>query len=149
MPLPKWVSPQELLSYAALLHGLNDVRKTVDSSLETWDCASFRLKPLAACSYGMQKRVGLALATIHKPALLILDEPFSGLDLYHIHTLEKALSERQKEGKTTVLSTHILPYVVSACNRVWILASGRLSELSDWTKMSSSDKMNSIERQFF
>lgn len=149
MALPKWVTGQELLNYAALLHELDRPRERVRDAMQFWDCASYKSKPLATCSFGMQKRIGLALATLHNPPCLVLDEPFSGLDLFHIHSLEEALSKRKEEGKTTVLSTHILPYVVRSCARVFILDEGRVHELKDWYKQSNEEKASGIEQHFF
>lgn len=117
--------------------------------MEFWDCASYRSKTLASCSFGMQKRVGLALATLHDPPCLILDEPFSGLDIFHIHALEEALGKRKDEGKTTVLSTHILPYVVRSCARVFILDEGNVKEFNSWAQKSTDEKTASIEQHFF
>ena len=147
--LPKWVTGQEVLTYAALLHQIPQPREHVQRAMEFWDCVSYRKRPLAACSFGMQKRIGLALATLHDPTFLILDEPFSGLDLFHIHALEQAIQARQKAAKTTLLSTHVLPYVVQACARVFILDEGRVSEFSNWAEKASHEKTASIEQHFF
>lgn len=149
LPLPKWVTGDEILTYAALLHGLEKPRERVKNAMEFWDCASYKSKPLAACSFGMQKRIGLALATLHDPACLILDEPFSGLDLFHIHALEAILAKRQKEGKLTLLSTHIVAYVVASCARVFILEEGWVSEISHWASLNPEEKTRCIETHFF
>lgn len=147
MALPKWVTGLEVLKYAALLHALP--KEAIEHALEYWDCGSYCRKPLAACSFGMQKRIGLALATLHDPPFLILDEPFSGLDLLHIHALEEAIRARKMAAKTTVLSTHMLPYVVQSCERVFILENGQVSELSKWAEKTGSEKLTSIEEHFF
>jgi len=97
----------------------------------------------------MQKRIGLALATLHNPGCLILDEPFSGLDLFHIHALEQALSRRKEEGKITLVSTHILPYVVGSCARVFLLDEGKVHESKEWVKQSQEQRTRSIEEHFF
>jgi ABC-2 type transport system ATP-binding protein len=149
MHLPKWVTPREILFYAASLYQLPNARECVQAAIEYWDCVSYSRKPLVTCSFGMQKRVGLALATLHTPQCLVLDEPFSGLDLFHIRALENAIEERQKRGMTTLLSTHILPYVVSACQRVLILTEGRVWEIDDWKASSAEQKMARIEAHFF
>ncbi len=149
IPLPKWVTGEELLVYSALLHNLEHARDKVQNSMQFWDCAEYSKKPLASCSFGMQKRIGLALATLHNPPCLILDEPFSGLDLYHIHALEEALRKRKQEGKTTLLSTHILPYVVGSCERVFILEGGQLNEIKTWSQQNADEKTAGIEQHFF
>ncbi|MBI2603649.1 MAG: ABC transporter ATP-binding protein [Deltaproteobacteria bacterium] len=149
MHLPKWVTACEILSYASSLYGLSDRKQRVKESLAFWDCEEFQKRPLAVCSFGMQKRVGLALATLHDPICLVLDEPFSGLDLYHIHTLEQAIQRRHAEGKSTLLSTHILSFVVKLCRKVFLLDEGLLSPLIGWDSLSSEEKEKRIERHFF
>ena len=69
----------------------------------------------------MQKRVGLALATLHDPVCLVLDEPFSGLDIFHTRALEQEILKRQQHGKTTIISTHVTPYVAKLCQRVFLV----------------------------
>jgi ABC-type multidrug transport system ATPase subunit len=149
MPLPKWVTGQDLLNYAALLHSLKDRQKRVQESMTFWDCASYKSKPLASCSFGMQKRIGLALATLHDPDCLILDEPFSGLDILHIHALEQAILKRNTDGKLTILSTHIIPFVVQSCTKVFILDEGNIHEIKDWLKLTREEKTSRIETHFF
>ncbi len=149
MHLPKWVTGYEMLSYAALLYSMTGARERVREAMEFWDCASFQTKPLASCSFGMQKRIGLALATLQDPQCLILDEPFSGLDLYHIHSLEEAIRKRQAEGKLTILSTHWIPYVVNSCQRVCVLREGSVREVSDWLALTLDLRQRTIEQHFF
>lgn len=149
MHLPKWVTGQELLTYASLLYGIKAHKDVVMRSMEYWDCASYKDKPLASCSYGMQKRIGLALSTLHDPDCLILDEPFSGLDILHIHSLEEALRRRQAQGKLTILSTHIIPYVVQSCGRVFILEDGKVFEIKTWAQQSYEERTKGIEDHFF
>ena len=84
---PQWVSGEEILRYVAALRGLDKSKSFLDGVIQEWGCEAFIRRPVGAYSHGMEKRIGLALATMHEPELLILDEPFSGLDLYHIRTL--------------------------------------------------------------
>lgn len=149
MHLPKWVTAQEILTYATLLYHLPKVREHVQAVMKYWDCASYQTKPIATCSFGMQKRIGLALATLHEPQYLVLDEPFSGLDLFHIKSLEDAIQKRKKENKTTLLSTHILPYVVRSCERVFIISKGQVLEITDWVTLPAEERTVKLEQHFF
>ena len=94
--LPPWASGREILSYAAGLYGLADAEVVINAAQTYWDCKDYQHKPMATLSYGMQKRVALALATLANPPILLLDEPYSGLDVYHIKALDDALTRRQK-----------------------------------------------------
>lgn len=142
---PPWVSGEELLRYAQSLYGKGDVER----SINYWDCASYRRLPLASCSHGMQKRVGLALASLHNPPLLLLDEPFSGLDVSHTRSLETLLQERSAKGYSNVISTHILPYVAKLCHRVVILRAGILRNVNNWQISPYISRIKLLEDEFF
>jgi ABC-type multidrug transport system ATPase subunit len=147
--LPPWSTGREVLTYAAQLYGMNNPRAAVAAQEELWDCASYCDKPLATLSYGMQKRVGLALATLHRPPLLILDEPFSGLDLTHIKTLERAIAERADAGQCTILSTHVLSFCARLSHRVLVLSNGQLKLVEPWHELGTEAREASIETCFF
>ena len=147
--LPRWASGEEILLYAAGLYEIKDKQTFVNKLMDYWDCAYYRKKPLAALSHGMQKRVGLALASMHDPDLLILDEPHSGLDLFHIRALDELLLTRQRNQKTTIMSTHIAPYTAKLCDRVLIIESGSVSQLVGWETQSFVERISAIESRFF
>ena len=147
--LPRWATGREVLAYAARLYELPDIAKRVPAAEAYWDCGSFRQKPLSTLSYGMQKRVALALATLHEPRLLILDEPFSGLDLNHIKALEELLTARGSKGLTTVLSTHVTAFCARLCSRVWSIQDGRLESIEPWQSLDQVPREQAIEARFF
>ncbi len=149
LQLPKWATAVELLSYAAKLYQIESPDQKIRNAIDHWDCSNFKNRPLAACSHGMQKRAALALATLHTPKLLILDEPFSGLDLYHIRALEHKIEERSKKGLATIVCTHIAPYAAKLCNRVNILKAGQMSSLANWEEKQYIDRISQIEQYFF
>lgn len=147
--LPRWASGEEILLYAAGLYEIPARKTFVDELMNYWDCAFYRKKPLAALSHGMQKRVGLALSSMHDPELLILDEPYSGLDLFHIRALDDLIERRRKSGKTTLMSTHIAPYTAKLCDRVFIIEAGQLSQLPEWENQTFTARIDAIEARFF
>ena len=147
--LPKWVTGQEVLRYAAGLYGINDAHSKLKQSMEYWDCASYAKKPLAALSHGMKKRVALALATLNDPELLILDEPFSGLDLFQIKALDTEIQRRATAGKLTILSTHIAPYTAKLCNDVYVVENGKIAELPKYKESDQLQRVALIESKFF
>ena len=145
--LPAWVTPQEILNWCAKLHQMDAT--AVQDSLERWDITSWSKRPLAACSHGMQKRVGLALATMHDPELLILDEAFNALDILHTRTLELMIRSRAKTGKTTLISTHTPLLAASLCDSAWILDAGKLKPLTKWIGAGLEARTTLIEDEFF
>jgi ABC-type multidrug transport system ATPase subunit len=147
--LPRWVTGREILAYAARLYQLSEPNKRVADAEAYWDCASFAHAPLATLSYGMSKRVTIALATLHDPECLILDEPFSGLDLFHIKALDAKIAARAKAGKLTILSTHVAPYTAGLCDQVYIIEAGATRALPGWHDTGYLDRINLLEAAFF
>ncbi len=149
MHLPRWVTGGEILNYAAQLYQLEHAKAAVKAAADYWDCAGYLHKPLAACSYGMGKRVALALANLHDPELLILDEPTSGLDLYHIRSLEDRVLARQRAGKATIISTHDTHNAARLADRALIIEAGQIRALPNWAAANIIDRIALIEHTFF
>jgi ABC-type multidrug transport system ATPase subunit len=147
--LPRWSTAQEILTYAAGLYGIQDAKGTLTESMKKWDCASYAKKPLATLSHGMRKRVGLALATLNNPEILILDEPFSGLDLFQIKALETEIITREKNSKLTILSTHIAPYTAKLCSAVYIVENGIVNSMDQYEQGGFEERITTIESYFF
>ena len=186
--LPLWVTPHDLLVYAATLlsdslaspgahdgqppndrgspspavtqqeskqqrtprfSSNDDLINHVVGAEDYWDCASYRHKPLGTLSYGMQKRVGLALATLHDPEVLILDEPHSGLDIFHCRALDDAIRKRSAAGKATIISTHVAAFAASICERVMAIEKGAIEELATWQTAAFLERIQLIETRFF
>ncbi len=81
-------------------------------------------RPVAEYSGGMIKRLGIALALVGGPDVLLLDEPFAALDLESAATVEDVILERNAEGTTVVFSTHMFEYVERLCTGATLLADG-------------------------
>src|SRR5512137_704432 len=100
--------------------------KTVSDVLELVGLSEKKGALIGALSRGMQQRLGLARVLIHDPALLLLDEPASGLDPRARIEMMAILQELQRMGKTIIISSHILRELETLCNRVAIIEKGRL-----------------------
>ncbi|MCD0448939.1 ATP-binding cassette domain-containing protein [Actinocorallia sp. API 0066] len=119
---------REQLVYLARLRGLsaNDARKSTDVWLERLGVAARAGEEVQKLSLGNQQRVQLAAALVHGPRLLVLDEPFSGLDPVAVDVMSDVLRERAAEGAPVVFSSHQLDLVERLCDRVGIVRDGRL-----------------------
>jgi ABC-2 type transport system ATP-binding protein len=100
--------------------------KTVEEVLELVGLTVKKGSLIGALSRGMQQRLGLARVLIHDPAVLLLDEPASGLDPRARIEMMAILQELQRLGKTIIISSHILSELQTLCNRVAIIEKGRL-----------------------
>jgi ABC-2 type transport system ATP-binding protein len=120
------LSLSEFLGFCGTLSGLAGARlaERIDRAVETVDLGAHRAKRLRSFSKGMLQRAGLAQAILHDPDLLILDEPFSGLDPIGRKMVRDVLIDLKKRGKTVFFSSHILPDMESLCDRVCIIRDG-------------------------
>jgi len=100
--------------------------KTVNDVLELVGLSEKKGALIGALSRGMQQRLGLARVLIHDPAVLLLDEPASGLDPRARIEMMAILQELQRMGKTIIISSHILSELETLCNRVAIIEKGTL-----------------------
>ena len=96
-------------------------------------------QPVRELSKGFRQRVGIACAILHRPAVLVLDEPTNGLDPDQIHAI-RDLIRRLGERTTILLSTHILQEVEAVCDRVLMLVGGRLVEDAPLTDLLHTDR---------
>jgi ABC-type multidrug transport system ATPase subunit len=145
--LPPWSTIEDLLFYTALVRKHSQPETAVKEALEFWDLTQYKNKIIHDCSYGMSKRAGLGVACIHNPNLLILDEPFSGLDVYHIHALKEILKLRKKNQLTTILSTHILPFAAELSDQIYYIQNGKMEYL-ELTSLDLKEKERFLEKKF-
>ncbi|MEJ8281176.1 ABC transporter ATP-binding protein [Pseudonocardia spirodelae] len=118
----------EQLVYLARLHGLSRAEAT--AAVTGWTArtglAGRRGDEVQKLSLGNQQRVQLCAALVHDPELLVLDEPFSGLDPAAVDTMAEVLRERAGAGVPVVFSSHQLELVERLCDRVGIISDGRM-----------------------
>jgi ABC-2 type transport system ATP-binding protein len=127
------------LMYFARLHGMtrHDARVASTAWLERLGLADRAQSQLQALSHGNQQRIQLAAALVFSPELLVLDEPFAGLDPVAVDAMSDVLREQANEGRPVVVSSHQLDIVDRLCDRVGIInhghmvATGTVTELTD------------------
>lgn len=117
----------EYLSFMAGLQGVpkSDIRDRVIDMVRKCGLDEEKHKKIGELSKGYRQRVGLAQAMIHKPDVLILDEPTTGLDPNQIVEIRRLIKDLGRE-KTVILSTHILPEVEATCDRILIISNGKI-----------------------
>jgi ABC-2 type transport system ATP-binding protein len=107
---------------------LKEVKKS-DDKIDFWlnkvDLQDYKKKRVEELSKGMQQKVQLVAAFIHNPELLILDEPFSGLDPINTKLIKDILLDLKREGKTIILSTHQMDQVERMCDRILLINQGK------------------------
>jgi ABC-2 type transport system ATP-binding protein len=126
VPLYPDMSVFEYLKFMADLRHLPNVEERVDEVLETVHMADRAESLVSSLSKGMRQRIGLAQAIVHKPEVLILDEPTIGLDPAQIVDVRNMIRDLGKE-RTVLLSTHILSEAQQICDRVLIINKGHIA----------------------
>ena len=122
----------ETLDFFAQLHGIKHGRnKLIDDTLERVSLIDRKNSPVRALSKGLQQRLGFAQAIINQPKLLLLDEPFSGLDPLGRAEFRQLIIDLKRQGTTIFLSSHILSDVEDICDRVAIMVRGELKTVFD------------------
>jgi ABC-2 type transport system ATP-binding protein len=115
------------LAYMAKLKGVVDasLNKRIENSLESVGLGGTSRKRCEELSKGMMQKVQFLAATIHKPDLLILDEPFSGLDPVSARLLRDLVLAEHKRGAAILFSTHVMPHAEELCDSVVMVHQGR------------------------
>lgn len=115
----------DFVNYMAELKGVYD-KKAVNEVLEQVEMLEFSKRKIGQLSGGMKRRVGIAQALVGNPKILIVDEPTAGLDPEERVRFRGVLSRFAKDGKTVLLSTHIVEDVHQICDELAVLRKGHL-----------------------
>ena len=137
-PIYPELSVLDYLFFAARMRGRRS-EDEVYNALSATNLESKALEPIATLSRGFKQRVGVAQAILHRPRLLILDEPSNGLDPKQNQEMRDLIRTLAKEA-TVILSTHVMQEVDAICDRVLIMSAGKLTvdeNLRDLTEGSS------------
>ncbi|HSA80079.1 MAG TPA: ABC transporter ATP-binding protein [Geminicoccaceae bacterium] len=121
------MTPAALLDFVATLrrYPAAEKRQRLQGVIERLALQSVLLQPIETLSKGFKRRVGLAVALLHDPEVLILDEPTDGLDPNQKHQVRTLLADMAKD-KAIIISTHILEEVDALCTRAIVIARGRI-----------------------
>ncbi|GAA2077735.1 ABC transporter ATP-binding protein [Pseudolysinimonas kribbensis] len=126
--LPQRLTGAELLGYLGLLRGLDPAVVTARSAelLQVLDMQDAAGRLVADYSTGMRKKIALAVALLHGPDVLVLDEPFEAVDPVSASTIRSILHGFIRSGGTIVFSSHVMALVEQLCDHVAVLANGRV-----------------------
>ncbi|MEH7124794.1 ABC transporter ATP-binding protein [Bacillus sp. JJ1773] len=145
----EWMTGREFLEYAGRLAGLqkSESKKRTDELLEMVGIAEAKNRRVGKYSGGMKQRLGIAQAIIHKPKLVMLDEPVSALDPFGRREVLELLEKLKKE--TTILfSTHILNDAEEVCDEILFLHNGEIIESGTMEELRDKHQQAKIELVF-
>lgn len=122
----------------------NELKVEINYWLEKFEITQNKKIRISDLSKGNQQKIQLIVSMIHKPELLILDEPFSGLDPINIELLKAAIKELNSAGTTIIFSSHRLEHIEELCNKVGILNKGELVSYGNISEVKSKSKYQHI-----
>jgi len=128
----------ENVEFAAKLYGLKSPREAAMTALERMRVADRARTPVRALSRGLQQRVAIARSIVHEPALLLLDEPYTGLDASGAAALTDMLRELRGARATLVLVTHNVDEGLAVASRAAIMLDGRLAREDDCAALDAA-----------
>jgi ABC-2 type transport system ATP-binding protein len=123
-----WLSAREYLEWNGRMYGLSAQESRIRTTglCEFLDLPLTDIQQIKTFSTGMKKKTSLAAAIIHKPALVVLDEPFEGIDPLAARDIRDALSLMASKGSTILITSHILDTIERLCSHIGILHKGRM-----------------------
>lgn len=140
----------EQLLYLAQLKGLSkgEAKKHLKYWLEKFDIVDWWDKKIEELSKGMQQKIQFIATVVHDPKLLILDEPFSGLDPINTNLIKDEIYELNKKGKSIIFSTHRMEQVEEICEEIVLINKGHKILQGKVSKIKEDHKENVFELQF-
>ena len=118
---------KDVLKFFGELSGMDNktIEKRIDYYLNRLNITKYKNSKIKTLSKGNQQKIQFLVSIIHNPDIIILDEPFSGLDVINLNLFKNIIFELKNEGKTIILSTHQLEKIERFCDRILILKEGK------------------------
>lgn len=133
----------EFLDFTGDIYGMapDEKKKRIEEFIKALDLEGREGDIISSYSEGMKQKIVIISALMHKPELLLLDEPLSGLDPKSARIIKDLLRELSSQGVTTIMSTHILEIAQAMCDRIGIMYRGRLLALGTMEELRQMAKM--------
>ena len=144
------LTPLEYLRFIGGLYGMekDQIDRRAMEMLDLFGLQENTNDRLSTFSKGMRQKVLIIAGMIHNPEVLFLDEPLSGLDANSTVTVKEIIARLAKRGKTIFYCSHIMDVVERVCDRIVILANGRIAADGSFEELRNSNKEASLERIF-
>ena len=147
--LPPKARVFDVIRYLGRLKGMSrhDAESRAEELLTKVGLYEHRGDKVETLSQGMKQMVQFVTAIVHNPSLLILDEPFAGLDPLNVRLMKQILSEHRQGGTTVMFSTHIMSDVEEMCERIALISDGRLLLFGDLNAIKRERGIASVQVQ--
>jgi ABC-2 type transport system ATP-binding protein len=144
------LSPDENLSFFGAWYGMHsrEIKKRKDELLSVLELGKVGNKPIHKLSGGMKRRVNLAVAVMHNPKVLFLDEPTVGVDVQTRHAIVIYLKELNQNGTTLIYTSHQLNEAEDLCERIALLDEGKIIAVDELPKLLAKHREDGLEGLF-
>ena len=144
------MTARENIAYYGKLHGMsgNDINNRVEELVETLDMTDFIERRTEGFSQGQRVKVAIARAMVHRPQTVLLDEPSNGLDVMSTRALRRYILSLKDAGHSVILSTHIMQEVAALCDRIIIIANGKIAADGSAHELLEKSGCDSLEDAF-
>ncbi len=148
--LYSYLTGPEYLRLVGRLRGIEEtsLNAKIDRFMQLLDIYDDRYQTLSSYSKGMRQKILISAAVLHNPRVVMLDEPFSGLDVSAARILKAFVRAIAEEGKIVVFSSHVLEVVEQVCSRVVILKDGRIVSHDSVANLRSTLQLPSLDAVF-
>lgn len=146
----EYLTPVEMLTYFARVYRIEkkDIDRRIKETLHLVKLSDWDRKKIGTFSTGMQRRLAIAKAILHRPEVLLLDEPVMGLDPSGIRDIRELIRQFQSEGMTVFLSSHLLGEVAEVCDSVIFLDKGKVVESGTVGDIGNRLKSDAVRVEF-
>jgi sodium transport system ATP-binding protein len=144
------MTAREHVYYFGRLHGLSDemIASRLDRLISLLDMRDFIDRRTDGFSQGQKLKVAIARVLIHEPQNIILDEPTAGLDVKGTRSMRDAIRALKAEGRCVVFSSHVMQEVAALCDRVVVIAAGKITASGTLDELRASTGKDSLEDAF-
>ncbi len=144
--LYEFMSGIQYLNFIADIFGVGavDRKERIHKYAELFELTADLAQPIAAYSHGMKQKLAIISAWIHEPKLIIMDEPFVGLDPKAAHLLKGMMREVCDQGGAIFFSTHVLEVAEKLCDKIAIIKGGRLIRSGTMEEVRSDDSLEEV-----
>jgi sodium transport system ATP-binding protein len=144
------MSARENIAYYGRLHGMpsRDIEARIEELVNTLDMSDFIDRRTEGFSQGQRVKVAIARAMVHNPQTVLLDEPSNGLDVMSTRALRRYILDLKERGHSIVLSTHIMQEVAVLCDRIVIIAGGKIAANGSAEELLQKSGCSTLEDAF-
>ena len=144
------LTARENIRYFGELHNLpkQTIEERIESLAATLDMGEFIDRRTEGFSQGQRVKVAIARAMVHQPQTVLMDEPTNGLDVMSTRALREYIRSLKDSGQSVVLSTHIMQEVAALCDRIVIIAKGKVAATGTVDELISRSGRDTIEDAF-